>query len=158
MTLDDGQVLEVITYLIAETLPSDGALVEALGVLLNVKMVVCWSLDEVFSISCGIKKRSTPMLAEIGGKQVAKTNLTSTAKIQKTMIGVFPATKADTRSKTDRRARWYSQWRSTQHAAALRHSSNGRLLKNTMRHDGTPKWAALAALSTDLLLVQVYCT
>ncbi|MEM9376396.1 MAG: ParB N-terminal domain-containing protein [Pseudomonadota bacterium] len=89
MTLKDEEVMEIIAYLAAETLPSGRGMVEGLGVMLDVDMAACWKPDEVFFDLLRDKEAINAMLADIGGKTVAKGNLTQTAKVQKSIIQDF---------------------------------------------------------------------
>ena len=89
MTLEDEAVMELLTYVVAETLKSGSAMVEVLGCLLDVKMSHSWVPDDTFFDLLRDKEAINAMLAEIGGKDVAESNLTSTAKVQKQIIRDF---------------------------------------------------------------------
>ena len=84
--LDDDKVMEVLTYVVAETLESDSALVEGLGVLLNVQMSAYWQPDETFFALLRDKEAINEIVAEVGGQGTAKANITATAKLQKQII------------------------------------------------------------------------
>lgn len=87
--LDDAKVMSILTYVVAETLQSGSAMVEALGSLLTVDMADHWKADDTFFDLLRDKEAINAMLAEIGGKLVAKSNLTATAKVQKKIIRDF---------------------------------------------------------------------
>lgn len=89
MTLEDETVMQVLTYVVAESLDSGSAMVEALGCLLDVKMAHSWVADDTFFDLLRDKEAINAMLAEIGGEDVAEGNLTSTAKVQKQIIRDF---------------------------------------------------------------------
>lgn len=90
LKLDDSEVMEILTYLVAETLQSGSSLVEALGVLLKVDMANHWNReDDTFLDLLRDKEATNAILAEIGGETVAQGNITATAKAQKQIIGDF---------------------------------------------------------------------
>lgn len=64
-------------------------MVEVLGNHLDVNMADHWQPDEVFLDLLKDKEAINAMLSEIGGKTVAKGNLTATAKVQKSIIQDF---------------------------------------------------------------------
>lgn len=84
--LDDAKVMTILTFVVAETLQSGSAMVEALGSLLDVDMADHWKADETFFDLLRDKEAINAMLAEIGGKEVAKGNVTATAKVQRQII------------------------------------------------------------------------
>lgn len=86
LTLDDPTVLELLTYVVAETLACDEGLVEVLGSLLSVDMSKHWTPDETFFDLLRDKEAINAMLKEVGGKAVADAHVTSTAKVQKSII------------------------------------------------------------------------
>ena len=89
MTQDDETVMQLLTYVVAETLQSGSALVEGLGCLLDVKLSHGWVADDTFFDLLRDKEAINAMLEEIGGKDVAEGNLTSIAKVQKQIIRDF---------------------------------------------------------------------
>jgi len=86
LSLDDDAVMQVLAFVVAETLPSGSAMVEALGKLLGTDMVAFWSSDETFLDLVRDKEVINAMLGEVAGKSVADGNLTATAKVQKQII------------------------------------------------------------------------
>ena len=89
MTLEDGQVMDVLTYLVAETLESGSAVVEGLGSMLTIDMADHWSPDETFFDLLRDKDAINAMLKDISDTSVADGNLTATAKVQKQIIQDF---------------------------------------------------------------------
>jgi len=89
LKLSDEQVMRVLAFVMAETLEAGSATVEALGSHLNVDMREYWQPDAAFFDLLRDKAAINAMLAEIGGKEVAAGNLTTTAKVQKKIIGDF---------------------------------------------------------------------
>ncbi len=86
ITLDDETVTRILTFVVAETLPSSTALVEVLGKMLDVNMADHWQSDETFFDLLRDKQAINVMLQQVGGKSVAEGNITSTAKVQKQII------------------------------------------------------------------------
>ena len=94
IALGDEAVTRILTFVIAETLPSGGALVEILGNMLAVDMAEYWQLvdastQSVFFDLLRDKQAINTMLEHIGGKVVAEGNITATAKVQKQIIKDF---------------------------------------------------------------------
>jgi len=91
VALDDETVTRILTFVIAETLPSGSAMVEVLGNKLNVDMADYWQTEDtttqsVFFDLLRDKQAINGMLKHIGGKSVADGNVTATAKVQKQII------------------------------------------------------------------------
>ena len=86
ITLDDEAVTRILTFVVAETLPSSTALVEILGNMFSVDMADHWQPDETFFGLLRDKQAINAMLHQVGGKSVAEGNITSTAKVQKQII------------------------------------------------------------------------
>jgi len=89
LKLSDDQVMRVLSYIMAETLEAGSGTVEALGSHLNVDMRAYWQPDDAFFALLRDKPAINAMLADIGGKEVAEGNLTTAAKVQKTIIRDF---------------------------------------------------------------------
>lgn len=89
LKLGDEAVNRVLTFVVAETLPSGSALVDVLGALFETDMTQVWKADETFLDLLRDKEAINAMLADIGGKQVASANLTSMSKIQKQIVAKF---------------------------------------------------------------------
>lgn len=86
LKLDDETVSRILTFVTAETLAPDTALIEGLGVLLNVEMADHWRPDETFFDLFKDKEAINAALADCASKNVAKANITATAKVQKGII------------------------------------------------------------------------
>ena len=89
LKLTDKQVMQVLTYVMAETLQSGTGVVEALGCHFNVDMKTYWQPDEVFFDLLRDKPAINAMLRHIGGKNVADANVSATSKVQKSIIKDF---------------------------------------------------------------------
>ena len=94
--LDDGTVNEILTFIVAETLPCSSVLVEALGQSLNVDMGKHWQIDECFFSHLRDKGSINAILKETAGKAVADAHITATAKVQKQLIRESLSAKPDT--------------------------------------------------------------
>ena len=86
LSLPDNHVNTILTFVVAETLPSGSPLVEALGLLLKVDASQSIKPDETFLDLLRDKEAINEILKEIGGKTVAEAHTASTAKIQKGII------------------------------------------------------------------------
>ncbi|MCP4195172.1 MAG: ParB/RepB/Spo0J family partition protein [Planctomycetaceae bacterium] len=86
MTLEDGDVTRILTFIVAECLPCGSSLVEALGHSLNVDVAQSWTPDQTFFDLLRDKEAINAMLKDIGGKAVADGNIASTGKVQKQII------------------------------------------------------------------------
>ena len=87
--LDDTAVTRILTFVVAETLPSGSAMVEVLGNILSVDMADNWQVDETFLNLHRDKVAINAMLKSIGGKHVADGNISATAKVQKKIIADY---------------------------------------------------------------------
>jgi len=96
MTLEDEIVNEILTFVVAETLPCGSMLVEALGQSLDVDMGKHWNVDECFFSHLRDKGAINAILKETAGKAVADANITATAKVQKQLIRESLSAKSDT--------------------------------------------------------------
>ncbi len=89
ITLSDDEVTNILTFVVAETLPAGSAMVEALGKLLSVDMADHWQPDQVFLDLLRDKEAINACLKHIGGKHVADGNISATAKVQKKIIADY---------------------------------------------------------------------
>jgi len=89
LKLSDKEVMQVMAYIMAETLQAGTSVIEALGCHLKVNMADYWKPDETFFNLLGDKPAINTMLRHIGGKKVADGNVTTTAKAQKNIIRDF---------------------------------------------------------------------
>lgn len=96
ITLDDEAINTILTFVVAETLPSGTAIVEMLGHNLDIDMGTHWQADECFFSLLRDKGAINAMLKETAGKAIADKNVTATAKIQKQLIRDAVSDKSDT--------------------------------------------------------------
>ena len=89
LPLPDDEVMGILAFAVAETLSCGSELVETAGAHLGTDMAEYWTPDDTFLDLLRDKEAINAMLAEIGGKTVAKGNLTATAKVQKGIIHDF---------------------------------------------------------------------
>ncbi len=82
-------VLRILTFIMAETLQSGTSLIEMLGDKLSIDMGECWQPDDAFFALLRDKAAINAMLKHIGGKHVADSNVSATAKVQKQIINDF---------------------------------------------------------------------
>ena len=86
LTLDDKAVTRILTYCVAETLPSGSAMIEALGHHLKVDMADHWALDDTFFDLLRDKDAINAMIGELAGDDIAQSAVAQTAKVQKQVI------------------------------------------------------------------------
>ncbi|WP_306257362.1 ParB N-terminal domain-containing protein [Pararhizobium sp. IMCC21322] len=86
MELDDASVNLVLTFVVAETLPSNSALVEILGEKLSVNMADHWQPDQTFFDLLRDKETLNTIVKQVAGKSAADAHVASTAKVQKQII------------------------------------------------------------------------
>ncbi len=84
--LTDKQVARVAAFAMAESLAAGSAVVEALGVHLNVDAAKHWTPDDAFFDLIRDKATVNAMLAEVAGKAVADANVAEKTKTQKQII------------------------------------------------------------------------
>jgi len=94
LTLSDKEVTSILTFVVAECLPVGSELVEAVGNLLNVNVGESWNAHDsdthsVFLDLLRDKQAINALLKEVGGKQVADAHVSSTAKVQKSIIADY---------------------------------------------------------------------
>ncbi len=99
LKLSDKEVMQVLTFVMAETLQCGTSVVEALGCHLKVDMNDHWKPDETFFNMLRDKPAINAILRHVGGKKVANGNVTATAKTQKNIIQDF--LKGDNRKKVE---------------------------------------------------------
>lgn len=86
LALSDAAVLDVLAVVMAETLASGSAAVEAVGLHLGTDMARVWQADEAFFDLVRDKEVTNALLAELAGEAVAAANAGGTAKAQKAII------------------------------------------------------------------------
>jgi ParB family chromosome partitioning protein len=95
LTLSDTEVGRIAAFAMAESVAAGSAVVEVVGVHLNVDSRETWQPDATFFEL--IRERATinAMLAEVAGESVAKGNVSEKVKTQKQIIGDCLAGKND---------------------------------------------------------------
>lgn len=86
LSVSDKEALQILTFVVAECLPSGSATVEILGHLTSVDMQKHWQPDQTFLDLIRDKDAINAMVAEIAGKEAADARSTATAKSQKAVI------------------------------------------------------------------------
>lgn len=86
LAMSDTDVMQVLTFTIAECLPCGTAMVDVLGKLLGVDMAKSWKPDDTFFDLLRDKQAINAMLGEAAGKNAADANIAETAKTQKKII------------------------------------------------------------------------
>ncbi|GAB5469816.1 MAG: ParB/RepB/Spo0J family partition protein [Rhodospirillales bacterium] len=86
LALGNAEFERVLTFVVAETLPSGSVLVEALGNVLDVDLSQSWQADDVFFELLRDKEAINAVVKEVAGKQAADEYVSSTAKVQKKKI------------------------------------------------------------------------
>lgn len=86
LTMTDAEVLRVLTFLMAESLPAGSDQVEALGHMLQVDMDQWWTPDDAFFDLLRDKPAINAMVEEAAGKHAASVHRAATAKVQKDVI------------------------------------------------------------------------
>ncbi|PLP60791.1 chromosome partitioning protein ParB [Mesorhizobium loti] len=86
LALSDEEVALVQTVVMAETLAAGSAVIEFLGTHLKVDMAAGWQADDAFFDMLRDRDVANAMLAELGGKQVADSNVTEKVRTQKAII------------------------------------------------------------------------
>ncbi len=86
LALSDEKVALVLAVAMAETLAAGSAIIEFLGTHLKVDMTAGWQADDAFFELLRDRHVANAMLAELGGKQVADSNVAEKLKTQKAII------------------------------------------------------------------------
>ncbi|RTM09965.1 MAG: ParB/RepB/Spo0J family partition protein [Hyphomicrobiales bacterium] len=89
LALSDEDVLRILALVMAETLTSGSAIVEALGNHLGLDMRGLWQPDDAFFDLLRDRQVANEMLADIGGRHVAEGNSSEKLKTQKKIIRDF---------------------------------------------------------------------
>ncbi|WP_300029327.1 ParB/RepB/Spo0J family partition protein [uncultured Roseobacter sp.] len=84
--LSDEDVMRILTFVVAETLPAQSVMVETLGAEMETDMTSVWSPDPTFFDLMRDKTALNAMVAEVAGEEVAAAHITSTARVQKSVI------------------------------------------------------------------------
>lgn len=86
LTLDDGDVLRILTIVMGETLAAGSPAVEAVGVTLGVDMADWWEADPAFFDLIRDREVLVSMLGDVGGKSIADANASEKTKTIKAVI------------------------------------------------------------------------
>lgn len=86
ITMSDDDVMHILTFVVAETLPCGSVLVESLGVMMQANMQDHWAPNETYLGLMRDKDALNAMVAEVAGKEAADAHITATAKSQKAVI------------------------------------------------------------------------
>ncbi|MDX8529099.1 ParB/RepB/Spo0J family partition protein [Mesorhizobium sp. MSK_1335] len=89
LALTDDDVLRVLALVMAETLCTGSAIVEALGNHLGLDMRGHWQADDAFFELLRDRQVATEILADVGGRLVADGNSSQKLKTQKKIIRDF---------------------------------------------------------------------
>jgi len=84
--MDEAEVLQILTYAMADTLEAGGAIVETVAVATETDMAAYWKPEPVFFDLLRSKPVINAMVADIAGAAAAKSCLTETGKVQKQMV------------------------------------------------------------------------
>ncbi len=93
LKLTDAQVMRVAAWAMAETLAAGSEVVDAAGTVLKVDARTLWKPDDTFFDLVRDRASLNAMLAEVGGKELAKANIAEKGKTQKAIIRDFLAGK-----------------------------------------------------------------
>ncbi|MDX8469810.1 ParB/RepB/Spo0J family partition protein [Mesorhizobium sp. VK23B] len=106
LALPHDDVLRVLALVMAETLCTGSAIVEALGNHLGLDMRGQWQIDDAFFELLRDRQVATEILADVGGRLVADSNSSQKLKTQKKIIRDFLCGK-NGRQKVDD---WLPRW------------------------------------------------
>ncbi len=86
LELTDAEVMRVAVVVMADTLAAGAAIVDAVGFHLGTDARRFWQPDEAFFTVVRDRGTVNALLAEVGGKPIAKANIAEKAKTQKGII------------------------------------------------------------------------
>lgn len=84
--LSDETVIAVLAIVMGETLVAGSAMVELLGVLLNIDMASVWQADDALLDSIRDKEVVGAIVAEVAGDTVAAANAGESVKVQRQIV------------------------------------------------------------------------
>ncbi|MEP6274194.1 MAG: partitioning protein, partial [Hyphomonas sp.] len=84
--MDDTETLNVLAFVMADTMEAGGPIVEAVAVATETDMTAYWKPEPVFFDLVRDKRAINAMVADIASPSVAKAALTDTGKAQKDLI------------------------------------------------------------------------
>jgi ParB family chromosome partitioning protein len=86
MTLEDGDVLRILTFLMADSLSVHSPVIDALAQTLGTDMSKHWQPEDTLFALIRDKQVLNAMVGEFAGEDAAKGNITATAKTQRTIL------------------------------------------------------------------------
>jgi ParB family chromosome partitioning protein len=86
LKMTDAQVMQVLTFVMADTLAAGGPVVEAVAHLTETDIGKYWQADDAFFVLLRDKRAINAMVGDIAGKACAGSVLTETAKSQQQII------------------------------------------------------------------------
>jgi ParB family chromosome partitioning protein len=89
LELTDAEVMRVAVVVMADTLAAGDAIVDAVGAHLGTDARRFWQPDDAFFELVRDRGTANALLAEVGGKPIAKANIAEKAKTQKAIIRDF---------------------------------------------------------------------
>lgn len=84
--LTDEEVMRILIFVVAEILPAQSVTVEALGAGIEVDMTSISAPDQTFFDLLRDKPAPNATVMELAGEEVAAVDITSTAKVHKSII------------------------------------------------------------------------
>jgi len=87
LAMSDDEVVQVLTFTMADTLEAGGAIVEAVAHVCETDMASYWKPEPAFFDLLRDKRAINAMVADIGTVSLAESCATETAKAQKMVIG-----------------------------------------------------------------------
>ncbi|WP_342237844.1 hypothetical protein [Inquilinus sp. OTU3971] len=86
MALSDEEVTRILAVAIGETLAAGGAVIDAAGASLGVRMAEVWQADDAFFDLVRDREVVDAMLAEVAGRAVADANLPATLEARRGIV------------------------------------------------------------------------
>lgn len=86
LDLDDAMVLGILAIVMGETLEAGSALIELLGVQLDIDMASCLQADEALLDLIRDREVMGHVLADVAGEEAASGNAGATAKVQRQIV------------------------------------------------------------------------
>ncbi|MEO1701956.1 MAG: ParB/RepB/Spo0J family partition protein [Pseudomonadota bacterium] len=86
ITLDDSEVMRIMSFVVAECLPCGSTWVEALGQSMRTDMRNYWTPDQTFLDLVKDKNTLNLLVDQVAGKATAGAHVTSTGKVQRNIL------------------------------------------------------------------------
>ncbi|MEO7467307.1 MAG: ParB/RepB/Spo0J family partition protein [Sphingobium limneticum] len=86
LDLDDAMVLGILAIIMGETVEAGSALIELLGVQLDIDMASCWQADDVLLDLVRDREVIGHVLADVAGQEAASAHVGATAKVQRQIV------------------------------------------------------------------------